>query len=82
MISRDIKRRHRNSLKINVSRYGLINNFQKTISGNLGIVMEGNCGGADLKQKENVFLHIILVTNPLLANENNSVVYTRRRIRR
>ena len=38
-----------------------------TISGNLGIGVEGNGGGAYLNQKKNSILHIIIVTILILA---------------
>ena len=43
-----------------------------TISGNLGIGMEGNVVGADPKQKRNMNLHNIIVTIPVFAKENIS----------
>ena len=48
----DLQRRKRSSPKRKVSQYGRPKYLQMTRSGNLGIVMEGNVGGADPKKRE------------------------------
>ena len=71
---RDLQRINRSSSKIRVIQYKRPKDLQMTRSGNLGIVMEGNGGGVDLKQKGNANLHSIIDTTPLLTRENISTV--------
>ena len=49
-------------------------------SDNLWIWVGSNGGDVDPKQKVNVSLYSIIVTNPVLVNENISVVYPIRRM--
>ena len=46
----------------------------------IGIWVGGNDGDVDQKQNVSVSLYSIIVTNPVLVNENISVVYPIRRM--
>ena len=79
MIIRYIEIRNR-IFQIKVIEYGLPNNLQMKILGNLGIGKEYNDGGLDPKRKVNVKLHITIVARPVIAKGNISALYPRSRM--
>ena len=68
---RDLQRKKKGSPKIKLIHYGQPNKLYMKRSGNLGIVMQGNGGGADPKQKGYARLQSIIVTSLVISTGKN-----------